>query len=316
MVAPVTAVIVTYRSMRTIPHTLRTLHGCHQAGLLDCVVVDNDSNDGTADWVEREHPWVTVVRAGANLGFGRGNNLGLTRTRSPFVLFLNPDAAIDAPDLRTLLEFFEAHPQAGILGPAINNSGSFDQPALPFPTLGSTLRESLPGFGPQIGAVLDPSDPPRKVDWICGAILLARRAVVDRLQGFDPRFFLYFEETDLCYRARQAGYETWAVPTAVGEHVPGTSAKSTDKRLFRGCIAEHYFRSRFYFNVKHYGRLGATVVEALELVLTALRLPLRMVLGRDTTEFKIRLRAPFFRMPDKPREAPAVSGTPRTSSVA
>jgi len=309
-VPPATAIIVTYRSMATIPATLRALRECRDAGLLDCIVVDNDSNDGTADWVEREEPWVTVIRSRENLGFGRGNNLGIARTRSPFVLFLNPDAAIDAANLRTLLEFFAQHPRAGILGPAICNNGVYDQPTLPFPTLGATLRESIPGLGgPFVGKIIDPADSPYRVDWLCGAVLLARRELLERLGGFDPRFFLYFEETDLCYRARQLGAEIWAVPNASGAHVAGTSARTTDKRLFRGCIAEHYFRSRFYFNVKHYGRFGATVVEGVELLMTLVRLPIRALLGRDTTEAKVRLRSPFFRTPARPNSPAAVVGT-------
>lgn len=314
---PATAIIVTYRSMATIPATLHQLRECHDAGLLDCIVVDNDSNDGTADWIEREAPWVTVIRSRENLGFGRGNNLGIARARTPYVLFLNPDAAIDAANLRHLLQFFEQHPRAGILGPAICNNGVYDQPTLPFPTLGATLRESIPGLGgPFVGKVIDPKDPPYRVDWLCGAVLLARRELLERLHGFDPRFFLYFEETDLCYRARQLGAEIWAVPTAVCTHVAGTSARTTDKRLYRGCIAEHYFRSRFYFNVKHYGRIGATLVEAVELVMTIVRLPIRMLLGRDTSEARIRLRSPFFRTPALPATAAAVVGAPaKTQTV-
>lgn len=308
---PATAIIVTYRSMSTIPETLRQLRECRDAGLLDCIVVDNDSSDGTADWVEREEPWVTVIRSRENLGFGRANNLGIARARSPFVLFLNPDAAIDATNLRLLLDFFEQHPRAGILGPTICNRGVFDQPTMPFPTLGATLRESMPGLGgPVLGKIIDPDDPPYRVDWLCGAVLLVRRDLLERLGGFDPRFFLYFEETDLCYRARQLGAEIWAVPHAAGTHVAGTSARATDKLLFRGCIAEHYFRSRFYFNVKHYGRIGATFVEAVELLMTVLRLPVRMLLGRDTTEARIRLRSPFFRTPARPTTPDAVLGAP------
>src|SRR6185436_4032685 len=104
----------------------------------------NQSDDGTAEHVRASHPWVTLVEAGANLGFGRGCNLGLARARGEHVRFLNPDAALGESELARLVAFLDAHPRAAIVGPAIRNSDGSLQRTLPFPTPG---RVALGRFG-------------------------------------------------------------------------------------------------------------------------------------------------------------------------
>src|SRR5512139_2440690 len=114
-----TAVIVTYRSRKTIAATLEGCRPAHDAGRLHVVVVDNASNDGTAAFVRGAFPWVEVVDAGGNLGFGRGCNLGFERVRTPYVLFLNPDATLGLESLTELESLLDAHPDVGIVGPGI-----------------------------------------------------------------------------------------------------------------------------------------------------------------------------------------------------
>ncbi|MEM7203596.1 MAG: glycosyltransferase family 2 protein [Planctomycetota bacterium] len=303
-VPPVTAVIVTYRSADTIGTALGALRASHDAGLVRTIVVDNASDDGTADLVRQQYPWVEVLDSGGNVGFARGNNVALRRldpaTSGPFVLLLNPDAALAEADLRQLIEFLDARPEVGIVGPALDNRGGSPALAHPFPTPGSTLRHALGRVGNDSEAPpLIPGTPPQRVDWICGAAMLIRTSVVRALDGFDDRFFLYFEETDLCYRAHRAGHEIWVLGEAVAVHHVHASARTAKRELYFGCIAEHYFRSRYYYLVKHYGRVRASAVEAATFVLTAARALAKRLRGQPPGELLVRLRAPFLRSPER-----------------
>ena len=119
------------------------------------------------------------------------------------------------------------------------------------------------------------------------------------LGGFDRRFFLYFEETDLCVRVRKAGYELWAVGEVSAKHLGGASAKATNPTLRHGeCLAEFYFPSRYYYLIKHHGRPAAFVTEALQLTAMGLRDVARLVLLRPSKrELRTRLQAPLFSEP-------------------
>jgi len=147
MTKPVTAVIVTYQSARTIGNALAAARRCHDAGLLELVVVDNASRDATPGILAREAGWGRVLLEPRNHGFGRGCNIGLARVKSPYTLFLNPDAAIEPPALRTMLDFMEQHPDAGIVGPA-TQCGNRDHPVLqptgPYPTPWSVVHDATP----------------------------------------------------------------------------------------------------------------------------------------------------------------------------
>jgi GT2 family glycosyltransferase len=135
---------------------------------------------------------------------------------------------------------------------------------------------------------------PFRTDWLCGAIMLVKSEAFRAVGGFDPRFFLYFEETDLCRRLYTAGWELWAVGAATATHLAGASARQVDAGLEVGtCLSDHYFRSRYYYLAKHYGRLAAAVSETGELVAKGSRDLLRAVLQKPAKhELKNRLKAP------------------------
>jgi GT2 family glycosyltransferase len=111
---PVTVVVVTYRSKTTIDSMLQSVARAYEAGLVECVVVDNASGDGTVEHVRREYGWATVVDARGNRGFGSGCNLGIQHAATPYVLLLNPDARMEPESIEQLARFMNAHDDAGI----------------------------------------------------------------------------------------------------------------------------------------------------------------------------------------------------------
>lgn len=301
---PVTAVIVSYASSPVIGDCLKALHPAMRDGLVHVVVVDNASPDSTADLVARDHPWVELVRSPENLGYGRGCNLGFERARTPYVLFMNADVVIEGRAIRALVNFLDDHEGAGMAAPA-TGLGKGD-PRVQFVGMTTTpwsLLADAAGLrmGPPKERYIHPGQESFKTDWLCGAVMFARSKAIRDVGGFDPRFFLYFEETDLCRRLIAAGWELWAVGEATATHLLGQSARSVDRSLVRGaCLSDHFYRSRYYYLSKHFGRLAAAAAETGELLVRGSRDLLRALLRRPAQhEFRNRLKAPVFRWPER-----------------
>ena len=299
MIKPVTAVVVTYNSEKTIADTLETAERCHQEGLMECVVVDNNSHDGTVAYVASRHPWITLVSSKENLGFGRGCNLGFEHVQSPNVFFLNPDAALEPADLKILLAFMQAHPGAGMVAPAARTPEGGLHHYRELPTPWSIVNAALPGIVQRKSNdhFMIPGQAPFRVQWVPGALMLFRSETFRKLGGFDPRFFLYWEETDLFRRARDQGIELWAVTEAVARHL-GRRVEAEGENKHED-IAQHYFQSRLYYLVKHHGALAAYSTEFAELALVALHAFLSRLLLRPGGQLAHRLRGPAFQLPGK-----------------
>lgn len=304
-VRPVTAVIVTYQSGQTIAAALAAARRCHDAGLLDAVIVDNNSTDSTRETVERDAAWARHEFTGINNGFGRGCNIGFAAVDTPYAIFINPDAVVEPDALQTMLTFMEKHPKVGIVGPSIiegEGTGAREfQHTGPRPTPWTTLRNALPFKGAQAASSwpILPGSPPERTGWVCGAVFMIRTDLMRRLNGFDPRFFMYWEETDVCRRAEAGGFETWAVGDACAHHVGGASSSADDRKV-GGCIAVHYYQSRFYYMAKHHGTVAASIAEFGEFILLVLRTAADVLLGRGTRRIRPRLQTPLFSKPGNP----------------
>jgi len=308
--ARITVVIVTYRSASSICDCLRSLRAAHDAGVCDCVVVDNASPDNTRQLLREHETWARIVDSGGNIGFGRGCNMGLSLATTPYVMFLNPDAHIDAEGLLALERFMDEHPRAAIAAPAIEEPDNALQHVGVRTSPGVILREA---FGrPILRTPVHPGGAPFQTDWVCGAAMFCRTDAVRSVGGFDPRFFLYFEETDLCRRLETERHEIWAVGKSVARHANAVSARAASRPMFAGCIAEHYFRSRFYYLCKHWGWLVAAATEIGEIAIMGVRALIYSVTGRCGNRYSARMVGPVMRLPDRVTTSPA---TPITAGA-
>ncbi|MCA9288892.1 MAG: glycosyltransferase family 2 protein [Phycisphaerales bacterium] len=264
-----TIVTVLYNSADTIGPLLESLRPAHAAGAIDIVLVDNQSRDATLETVadfEREG-LVRLVHAGANIGFGRGCNLGAAHAAHAsmrpagqpapdFIVFLNPDARLDADAIATLEQALDANPGAAIAAPAIERPDHTLQPVGMLPTRRSLILERTPLHSLVVRAQRPtPDADPSPTTWVSGAAFMVRREAFERVGGFDPRFFLYFEESDLFRRLARAGHTILICPRARCPHIGGHSTESVESGRISGSIAEHFIRSRNEYARKHFGSL-------------------------------------------------------------
>lgn len=281
-----TIIIVTYNSSSCIGACLGHLLNISDVEL---VVVDNDSKDGTAAKLQKEFPQVTLFALQDNIGFGRACNIGLAASSGSFALFLNPDTIAREQAIRTLIQFYENHPRVGIIGGRlVDPSGRplqsmGDTPSLPGLVLDKPLAWMAKRVGPRgffrrvLGRCSAKFCIPHEavpVAWVSGAFLCCRRSILNEIGGFDERFFLYYEDVDLCLRATQAGWGVWHVPEAVVEHQSGAS--------FGGDLYKQkkiYYANQYYFFRKHFGGPVAWVLWVLQTIYS--RLGIYRRLGTD-----------------------------------
>jgi len=293
----IAVIIVTFKSAILTIESLRSLLTERATpGLnLRAIVVDNASGDlpAIADAVRRFDwsSWVTLVLAPKNGGFAYGNNLGIERAYSSaapgYVYLLNPDAQVRPGAVGSLVRFLESHPEVGIAGGRFENlDGSDCSIAFRFPSMMSEVDRGLE-FG-LVSRLLKPWNTVRhmgrsneRVDWICGASMMIRPEVFAAIGGLDENYFLYFEETDFCWRAREAGFSTWYVPESCVMHIGGQStavAFLTDgpKRL-----PPYWFESRRRYFFVTFGVLRAMTIDVVAVVAQLLGSLKRILQGRQ-----------------------------------
>ena len=237
------------------------------------VVVDNASTDGSADSLEEGVP-LAVLRNRTNRGFAAACNQGAAGSRADWLLFLNPDTRLSAGSLAPALAFLAepAQDRVGILGiRLVDEAGRTQRSCARVPTPGRILAQAagldrlVPGlFPPHFMTEWDHADS-RPVDQVMGAFLLIRRSLFQELGGFDERFFVYFDDVDLCLRARRAGWEVLHFAGAEAFHRGcGTTDAVRDLRLF------YALRSRILFAAKHFSPAAAALVAAATLTVEPL----------------------------------------------
>jgi len=257
-------VVVTYDALPWIEDCLASVRG------EQVVVVDNGSRDGTVALVRERFPEVRLVEF-ENRGLGAGWNVGIRETESRYVLLLNADAWLLGDALARLVAFADGRPRAAVVGPRLlNPDGTLQRSVRGFPTLWRLateyffLRKLAPGtraLNAFYAGGFD-HDEVREAEVVMGACMLVRRDAIDEVGPLDEAFFLFSEETDWCYRFRQAGWDVLFFPAAECVHVRGAAHGG---RLYRENLRGH-----LRFLRKHDG--ARTAERARRLLLAALRL--------------------------------------------
>jgi hypothetical protein len=276
--ADLSIIIVNWRSVDFLRKCLTSIRA-HGHGLtLETIVVDNASFDGSAEMVAREFPETCFIQSDKNIGFGKANNLGFSRSNGRNLLFLNPDTEILGTALPVMVSTLESVPGAGAVGcKLLNDDGSIQMSCIQaFPSIlnfvldADYLRAAFPRFSVWgTRPLLDGSTGPAPVEVISGACLMIRRDVFEKLGGFSTEYFMYAEDTDLCYRVRRAGWTAYYTGQAEVIHHGGKSSSSAEQSQFASVVM---LESILRFMRLFHGRAYAWAFQATAALVAAFRL--------------------------------------------
>jgi GT2 family glycosyltransferase len=292
----------------------------------EIIVVDNASPTGDVDSLKWQFPAVKLVKSTVNLGFGGANNLGFRHSFGKFILFLNPDTKLLEPAINCLLECVKPLANAGIVGCKLLNADLSIQTSciMTFPTVWNVLVGAeyfrlrwphLWGLGP----LFSNSPEPATVQAVSGACMLVLREAFEAVGMFSEDYFMYFEDLDLCYKAKQAGLQNYFVPQAEIVHYAGTSSASEWQTVMKQ-------NAQLRFCDRNYGRFYAWLFRIVSIGNAAMRLMMVAFLSlldkknnwkMTSTKWKTNLRALLTysssSMPSSPgREDIAMAGMQRT----
>jgi GT2 family glycosyltransferase len=195
----------------------------------EIIFVDNDSKDESINYLREmdEKGDITLIESGANLGYGRGNNLGVEHAQGEYIIISNPDIFVKEDTMQNLYDYFKKHPEIGLIGPRLRYYNGEIQAScrrhMSFTDLiiKRTPLQKLPRFKRRLKHYLMEDydhDTVQEVDLITGAYFMMRRDVYNQIGGFDPRYFLFMEDYDLCRTVHQAGYQVVYYPKSEAQH--------------------------------------------------------------------------------------------------
>jgi GT2 family glycosyltransferase len=256
---------------------------------LELIVVDNNSKDGSVEAIRREFPAVKLVAQTENRGFAGGVNPGIRVATQPLVLLLNSDVRTSRSSIEEAARYMDEHPEVGVLGPRILHldrspaASCFRDPSLTLLTLKALglSRLKLLNFARYHQKVFTE---PAEVDVVAGCAMMIRRDFLVELGGLDEDFFMYFEETDFCFRARERGKQVHYAPIGEFLHEAGGTSKTVKLRTFLD-----FRRSEILFHRKRGGPAAALAARGLLALAAALRVPPLAALSLFSEEAQARL---------------------------
>lgn len=259
-------IIVNYNVRHFLEQCLYSLHKSTVRDL-QVIVVDNQSTDGSIEFLQPKFPVVQFLQAGANLGFAKACNKGLQYANGNYILFLNPDTIIAEDTLEKCIHFLETHADAGAVGVRmLDGAGRFlkeSKRAFPSPLTSlfklfglSTLFPRSKTFSRYYLGHLDATQN-HKVDVLAGAFIMVRKHILEKLGSFDETFFMYGEDIDLSYRIQKGGFNNYYLAETEIIHFKGESTKRGSLNYVR-----MFYQAMSLFVHKHYGGAKASIFNA------------------------------------------------------
>lgn len=274
-------IIVNWNVRDLLRECLRSIEAGKGDLPLEIIVVDSASSDDSVAMVRSEFPSVRLFACTENVGFPRGNNIGLREATGEYLLLLNPDTVVLGDALAVLAGFLQANSDVGAVGPRLLNSdGSVQSSRRRFPTFATGFFEStwLEGLAPGVLRryyALDlPDDATSDVDWLTGACIMVPRSAYEEVGGMDEGYFMYSEELDWCRRIKETGRRVVYYPAArVIHHVGKSSEQAVTARHI------NFNRAKLRYFRKYHGRFPAAVMRGFLLAGFAWQLVLEGVKG-------------------------------------
>ena len=284
----VSVLIVNYNTAHLLHEMWSALNASRGSLSLQTIVVDNASRDESLPTIRRELPQAQVIANHENVGFGRANNQALASgAKGRYLLLLNTDAFVSEDTLTSTVAYMDDHPECGLLGVRLVGRDNVLQPSCRyFPTPWNIFlaRAGLTRYLPKVRMVDDLTwdhASVRECDWVPGCYLLVRKELVDQVGLFDPRYFLYYEEVDLCFAAKRAGWKVIYFPDTQVVHIGGESAKSDAKLTQAGRqIATLQIESELLYFRKNHGVRGVLASVLLSMLTDSILLAKHVLRGK------------------------------------
>ncbi|WP_316833821.1 glycosyltransferase family 2 protein [Pedobacter nutrimenti] len=265
----VSIIIVNYNTKDLIEQCIKSIYNHVRTELFEIIVVDNCSVDGSQDLIKLKFPNVILIQSELNLGFGRANNLGINIAKGRYVFLLNSDTYLIDDAISSFMTYMDKHNDIACCGAELIDAtaksqisfGNFPSVFEAFSELGFFLLYKKYFKRHLASAVINYDIKEKDVDYICGADMFIRKSVLDKIGAFDPDFFLYFEETELCFRFHKMGYISRLLPFIRIVHLEGGSQKTNES--FNYNKIRIFTRSRAIFFRKCYGDFRAMTVKIL-----------------------------------------------------
>ncbi len=253
----VSVVIVNYNVRDFLQNCLQSLYKSSIRNQIEVIVVDNNSSDDSMQMVKTSFPFVHRIKLDENIGFGKANNIAIKKCSAPITLLLNPDTIVEEKTLETMVNYLENNPSVGLAGcKLLNADGSFQLPCrrgFPTPWVSFCKVFGLQTLFPnsslfaQYNQTFKSENETYSVDAVSGAFMVVRTSILKDVKGFDPDFFMYGEDLDLCFRIQKMGWDIAYVHTTSTIHFKGESTK-------RSTINEnkHFYKAMEIFATKHF----------------------------------------------------------------
>jgi hypothetical protein len=271
----VSIIIVSYNVSRFLAECLASIDK-ETSCTHEVIVVDNNSSDDSVAIAKAHRPPVKLIQNASNVGFARANNMGFKEASGRYIFMLNPDTVVLDHAVDTLVRFMEKNPGVGACGPKnVNPDLSLQRNCHHFPTLSMILVEYLrmkrryakhKFFGREHMTYWN-YDEIKEVDWISGASLMLRRQGLEQAGGLDEDYFMYSEESDLCFQLKKLGWKTVFVPSASILHYGGQSSLSQKKQsVHKSTITRYLHQSRYIFFKKNYGKARELMLRMVDIL--------------------------------------------------
>jgi len=255
----ISIIIVNYNVKDFLYQCINSIYKSPNNLNIEIIVVDNNSKDGSADFIKSKFANLKFIELNENLGFARANNIGIKESKGKYILILNPDTIIQEDTLRKMYDFMESHPEIGCSGcKVLNPDGSFQLACRRgFPTPWASfsklfgLQKLFPKskFFAKYNQTFRSTDETYEIDAIMGAFMFCRKIAIDQVNGFDNNFFMYGEDIDLCWRLRECGWKVYYYHQTSIIHYKGESTRRSSINEIK-----HFYKAMEIFAKKHYSK--------------------------------------------------------------
>jgi N-acetylglucosaminyl-diphospho-decaprenol L-rhamnosyltransferase len=268
-------IILNYRTPGLVTDCLASLEGEVEAGPGEVLVVDNASDDGSADAIEKTidergwNRWARVIRSPVNGGFAAGNNLGIRAAEAGAYLLLNSDTIVRPGAIAAMLAELGRDPAVGLVGPRLvgadgrRQTGAFRSPTPISEFLAASATGPLDRICRRHVVPIHELAAAEEPDWLSFAAVLIRREVIEQIGLLDDGFFMYYEDVDFCRRARAAGWKLRSCPEAQVVHLHGQSSDVPRTITERKRLPRYYYQARARYFRKYYGLGGLWAANVL-----------------------------------------------------